>query len=197
MSKKNKNEIIMGCGEVYLLEFKDQEIPEDEIIETDENNIGHSSGGASFEYKPEAYEIINSCGQTVKKFITKEECTFKTGLLTWAMENIALLSTAKYTEDLEKKTRKVTIGGGGSLANVLVRFVHTKENGKKLRLTMIANAGNGFTLDFGSEKETVLDAEFTAISFIKNFLAEFSEEMADDEITPPPESKTKTKAAKK
>lgn len=178
---KDKNDVLMGAGEFYMSEFTGDKIPDHSTIETPENNVGHTSGGASFEYTPETYEIVNSYGKTVKKFITKEECTFKTGLLTWAIENISLLSTAKVTEDKEKKVKKVTFGTGGALKNILIRFVHTKENGKKLRLTMIANSGNGFTMEFGGEKETIIDAEFTAISYIDNFLAEFEEELTDEE----------------
>ena len=63
------------------------------------------------------------------------------------------------------------------MKNVLVRFVHTKDDGKKIRLTMIANATNGFTMQFQGGQETVIDAELSAIEFIKNFLAEIETEL--------------------
>lgn len=181
MSDTDKNEILLGAGEVYMYEFKGEAILEDSEIETEIHNVGHTSGGASVDYKPERYDVINSYGKTVKSFITKEEITFKTGLLTWDLSKIALLSTAKITEDVEKKTRKLTFGGGGSLKNVLVRFVHEKENGKKIRFTMIGQGGNGFSMEFGQE-EVVVDSEITAIEYIRNFLAEFEEELTDEEV---------------
>lgn len=177
----DNNEILLGAGEVYMYEFTGSEIPEHSVIETEVHNVGHTSGGASIEYKPTKYDVENSYGRVVRSFITKEECTFKTGLLTWNLNNIALLTTAKVVTNSTKKIRTLTFGVGGPLKNVLVRFVHTKEDGKKLRFTMIGNAGNGFTMDF-SGKEVSVDAEITAIEYIKNFLAEFEEELSDEEV---------------
>lgn len=177
----DKNEILVGVGEVYMYEFNGSEIPAHSVIETEEHNVGHTSGGASIEYKPTKYDVENSYGRIVKSFITKEECTFKTGLLTWNLVNLALLTTAKITTDVSEKKRTLTFGSGGALKNVLVRFVHEKENGKKLRFTMIGNAGNGFTMDF-SGQEVSVDAEIAAIEYIKNFLAEFEEELSDEEL---------------
>lgn len=177
----DKNEILVGAGEVYMYEFNGSEIPAHSVIETEEHNVGHTSGGASIEYKPTKYDVENSYGRIVKSFITKEECTFKTGLLTWNLVNLALLTTAKITTDVSEKKRTLTFGSGGALKNVLVRFVHEKENGKKLRFTMIGNAGNGFTMDF-SGQEVSVDAEIAAIEYIKNFLAEFEEELSDEEL---------------
>ena len=77
-------------------------------------------------------------------------------------------------------------GGGGALKTVLLRFVHTKENGKKIRFTMIGQGGNGFSLEF-SDKELTVDSEITAIEYIKNFLAEFEEELTDEEAAALPE----------
>lgn len=180
MAVKN-DEILLGAGELYMYEFNGGAIPEHVEIEKDENNVGHTSGGASIDYKPEKYDVKNSFGKTVKSFITKEDITFKTGLLTWDMNKIALLSTAKVTVDEVKKNRKLTFGGGGALKNVLVRFVHTKDNGKKIRFTMIGQGGNGFAMEFG-EKEVVVDSEISAIEYIKDFLAEFEEELSDNDI---------------
>ena len=174
------DEIILGACEVYMYEFTGSEIPTHEIIETDEHNVGHTSGGASVEYKPKKYDVENSYGKIVKSFITNEEITAKTGLLTWRLENLSLLSTAKFIQDATKKTRTLTFGGGGALKTVLVRFVHTKDNGKKIRFTMIGQGGNGFKVEFNS-KELSIDAEITAIEKIKNFLASFEEELTDEE----------------
>lgn len=181
MSMQDKNEILLGAGELYLYEFNESTLPSDEVIETETHNVGHTQGGASIDYKPTKYDVENSYGKIVKSFITKEEITFKSGLLTWIMDNIALLSCAVVSVDPVSKQRTLTFGGGGqSLKNVLVRFVHTKANGKKVRFTMIGQGGNGFTIEF-NDKEVVVDAEITAIEHIKNFLASFTEELTNEE----------------
>ena len=58
--------------------------------------------------------------------------------------------------------------------------MHAKANGKKIRFTMIGQGGNGFAMEFG-EKELTIDSEITAIEYVKNFLAEFEEELTDEE----------------
>ncbi|MBS4535833.1 hypothetical protein GOQ29_09420 [Clostridium sp. D2Q-14] len=179
MSAEQDN-ILLGAGEIYMYEFAGDVIPDHATIETSQHNVGHTSGGASVEYLPEKYDVENSYGRIVKSVITKEEVKFKTGLLTWDLNKLALLSTAKITEDATEKTRKLTIGGGGFLKNILVRFVHEKDNGKKIRFTMIGQGGNGFNMEFGQE-EVVVDSEISAIEYLKNFLAEFEEELTDYE----------------
>lgn len=175
------NEIIFGAADVYMYEFSDTEIPEDTVIETDDHLVGHTTGGASVEYKPTKYDVENSYGKIVRSFITKEEIKAKTGLLSWRLDRLALLSTAKFKEDTTGGKRTLLFHGGTSLPNVLVRFVHTKESGKKIRFTMVGQGGNGFTIGFES-KEASVDAEITATEYIKNFLAKFEEEM--DDTTP-------------
>lgn len=172
------NDIILGAGELYLSEFTGTEIPEHGTIEVDENNVGHTSGGAEFSYKPTVYDVENSYGKVVKRKITKTECSFKSGILTFSPKKIGLLTNASIEDDEEKKLSKITFGANNPLKNVLVRFVHVKDDGKKVRLTMVANATNGFTMSFQGGKETVIDAELSAIEYIKNFLAEIEVETA-------------------
>lgn len=179
----DKDEIILGAGEVYMEVFDGTEIPEDAEIEKEENNVGHCSGGFTVDYKPEKYEVKNQYDKVVKSFVTKEEITAKTGILTWSLKRLTMLSTGEYTEDKEKKTRKLVFTGKGkSLKTILFRFVHTKENGKKLRFTMIGQGGSGFAMEF-TNKELTVDAEISAISKVEGFLASFEEELTDEEAT--------------
>lgn len=171
----DKNEIMLGSGEIYMMEFTGDKIPEHATLEADENNVGYCNSGFKIDYKPKKYDVKNQYGRVVKSFITDEQISVKTGIITWDLDKLALLSTAEITEDAEKKIKKLTFGGGGSLKTVLLRFVHD-ENGKKLRFTMIGQGGNGFGLDFG-DKETTINAELQGIEFIKNFLAEFEQEL--------------------
>ena len=177
----NDGNITLGSAEWYAVSFRGNKIPEDNVIETTKNNIGHTSSGVSIEYKPEKYNVENSYGKVVKSFITKEEVTAKTGYLTWNLANLKTLSACKYTVDKEKMEKKLVIGGSKNvLDTVLIRAVHTKEDGKKIRFTMIGQAGNGFVVEF-SNKETVIDAEFTAIEKIRNYLCDFREEINEEE----------------
>jgi hypothetical protein len=158
------DEVILGSGKVYMVEYTWNAIPEDVTLEVEANSLGRIKGGASLEYKPTEYEVTDDNGEVVKRFITKEEVTFKSGILTWSLENLHKLSPATLTDDTTKHEKKLKIGGSKALKNYALRFVHTKDDGKKLRITMIATAGNGFTLTFSGDKETVIDAQFKAIS---------------------------------
>lgn len=57
MGKLDNQEIILGAGEVYMYEVEGalSEVPTAELIETEEHNVGHCSGGFSVDYKPEKY----------------------------------------------------------------------------------------------------------------------------------------------
>lgn len=179
---KDKDEILLGAGEVYLYEFKGTAVPEDSEIETSEHNVGHCSGGFTVNYKPTKYDVLNQYEKIVKSFITKEEISAKTGVLTWDLKNLEMLSTAEYTEDSGKKEKKLIFTGKGkALKTVLLQFVHEKENGKKVRFTLIGQGGSGFAIEF-AQKEIVVDAEITAISKVDGFLASFREEMDEAEL---------------
>jgi len=178
----NKDEIIMGAGEVYMMKYIGGEIPSHEEIETTENNVGHCQGGFSIDYKPEVYDVKNQYNKIVRRFIIGQEITTKTGILTWDLKRLEMLSTAKYMVDAVKKIRKLVFGGDNPLATVLVRFVHTKENGKKVRWTTIAQGGNGFALEFSGEKELTVDAELASIEKNKGWLGEFEEELTEAEL---------------
>lgn len=158
------DEVILGSGKLYLAEYAGDAMPDDVTFETDSNSVGRIKGGASLEYKPTEYEVTDDFGEVIKRFITKEEVTFKSGILTWNIANLAKLSPGTLTDDAEKKEKILKIGGAKALKNYALRFVHTKDDGNKLRITMVATAGNGFTLQFQGDKETVIDALFKAIS---------------------------------
>lgn len=169
-----KDEVILGSGKLYLLEYTGT-IPDDTTFEVEGNNVGKIKGGASLEYKPTEYEVVDDEGNIVKRFITKEEVTFKSGILTWLLENLEKLSPGTLTKTADEKTLK--IGGAKALTNYALRFTHTKDDGKKLRITIVATAGNGFVLTFAGDKETVIDAEFKAISQEDGTLVEIREEI--------------------
>lgn len=181
MPEVKKDEIIFGAGEVYLMEFTGDTVPGHLTIETEANNVGHCQGGFTVEYKPDVYDVKNQYNKIVKRFLKGEDISAKTGILSWDLKRLAQISTAKFTEDKSAGTRKLTFGGSGNaFKTVVLRFVHLKEDGKKVRFTMIGQAGNGFSMEF-ADKELVVDAEITAIEKVKNFLAEIEEEIEKED----------------
>ena len=168
--------ILIGSGELYITKFAGSEVPTSEEIETETNNVGHCSSGFEVSYKPSIKEVVNQYGDIVKQFVESEEVTCKTGIMTWALDNLAMFSTGKVTSTSGKKT--LTIGASKNIETLLVRFVHTKEDGKKIRFTMIGQAGNGFSMNF-ENKEITVDAEIKAVKKVKDFLCSFEEEIGE------------------
>lgn len=156
--------IVLGSGKLYVMEFTGT-IPENTVIETDENRLGYIQGGASLEYKPTFYEAKDDLGLVSKKIITDEEALLKSGVLTWNLKKLAsLCNTGRVTEDAVKKIRTLKIGGLGNYdgKQYVIHFVHEDAVDGDLRVTIVGSNEAGFTLAWAKDKETVVNAEFKA-----------------------------------
>lgn len=156
--------IVLGSGKLYCSEFTNT-IPEDAVLETDDNILGLISGGATLSYEPEFYSATDDLGIAVKKMITKETVTLKSGIMTWNGKTLQkLCSTAKVTEDTTKHVRTVKIGGVGNYdgKKYVLRFLHHDEADGDIRITIVGSNEAGFEIAFAKDEETVIDAEFTA-----------------------------------
>lgn len=158
----NKN-IVLGSGKLYCVEFTNT-IPEDNTIETEDNILGLIKGGATLSYEPEFYVASDDLGLAVKKMITKETATLKSGIMTWNTETLAKLCSTAVTSTNDTQ-KVVKIGGIGNYdgKQYVLRFVHsgtTKE--ENVRVTIVGSNEAGFEIAFSPDEETVIDAEFTA-----------------------------------
>lgn len=154
--------IVLGSGKLYTVEFTG-ELPENNVIETEENRLGHIKGGASLEYTPTFYEAKDDLGQVSKKMLTEEEAVLKSGIMTWNLNKLkTLCSTGRVTEDESIRTLK--IGGAGNYdgKQYVIHFVHEDAADGDLRVTVVGSNEAGFTLAFNKDAETVIDAEFKA-----------------------------------
>lgn len=158
-------EIILGSGDLYIAEFSGDTIPEDKTIETDSNRAGNIKGGATLEYSQSSQTVKDDKGRVKKTIITEEDVKFKTGLITWAATYMkAIISTARVNTTTTKHHRVYKIGG---LANqdgkkYLFRFVHTRDDGRKLRVTVTGKNTGTFSMAFKSDDATQIDCEITA-----------------------------------
>ena len=104
-----------------------------------------------------------------KRFITAEEATFKSGILTWNVEALSkIISNGNYVTDTEKRTLKLGGNGAREMEKFAVVFEHTKSDGKAIRVGMVGTNDAGLTLEFASDKETVVDAEIKAMGYDDN-----------------------------
>lgn len=173
MAGVNTSTVTLGSGDLYIMDFAGS-IPQDTEIEVTTNKIGSIKGGAELEYAPESYTVMGDNGMTYKAFITKEEVTFKSGILTWNLDVLSKLTMGgELTTESDKKVLKIGKNGSSSIKQVLIRFVHSIDSKNKVRMTMIGSPTSGFTLSFNPEEETVIDAEFSALSQEDGTLVKF------------------------
>lgn len=155
--------VTLGSGDLYIAEYSGA-IPEDDAFESAENKIGSIKAGAELSYSPETYEVSNGYGIVLKRFITKEEVVFKSGILTW---NLDVLSKLCMGGDVTTTSTKSILKIGGrrrGIKQIALRFIHTMDDGKTIKMTMVGTPSAGFTLAFNPDEETVIDAEFTAMA---------------------------------
>lgn len=160
----NTNTVTLGSGDLYIMDYEGT-IPEDAQIETLDNKVGSIKGGAELEYSPESYTVTGDNGMAYKAFITKEEVKFKSGILTWNLDVLSkLVMGGELSTDDSIATLKIGKNGTSAIKQVLIRFVHKIDEDNAVKVTMIGSPASGFTLSFNPEEETVIDAEFSALS---------------------------------
>lgn len=173
------DDIILGSGELFIVDAPaDNDIPtkeQDATIETTSNHMGDIKGGARLSYKITDYEVINDKGEVRKRVITKEEGSFKSGVLSWILENVSKLVKGTYASPSGEKILR--LGKGNKVKNKMIRFVHTKDDGRKLRFTMLGTLSNGIEFVLDPSKETVVDLEFKAINAKDGTIIEIREEV--------------------
>ena len=179
----DSEKIVLGSGSLYIMEFTGT-IPENTVIETEENRLGYIQGGASLEYKPETYTAEDDLGFVSITKLTKETVTLKSGVMTWHGETLKkLCSTARVTEDESQNTRTVKIGGINNQdgKNYIIRFIQDDPKSGTIRVTIVGKNTVGITLAWAKDKETVVDAEFTASPLdADGTLVIYEEDILDD-----------------
>lgn len=162
-------QIVLGSGDLYVMAYEGSTIPSDAEIETQANRIGYIKGGASLEYKPTELEIRDDSNTLIKRFTTGEEITFKSGILTWDLSTLNKLSQAAgYSDTNNVRTLRLGNKGVKEMKQFVIHFVHTKSDNNTVKVTLVGTASNGFSLSFTKDAETVIDAEFKAISHDSN-----------------------------
>lgn len=165
MGKRTKETITLGSGKLYSQEYTG-EIPSNTELEKVENILGHIQKGASLDYKPEFYETEDDLGIVKKQILTKEEVTFKSGILTWNAETLKkLVATGRITEDDKSGIRTIKIGGinNNDGKQYIFHFVHEDKKDGNVRITIVGQNTAGFSLAFAKDAETIIDAEIKAL----------------------------------
>lgn len=163
--------IVLGSGTLHVVPFTGSTQIENaaavKALCTDNNILGYISGGASLAYTPTFYTATDDLGYVTKTIITEEEVTLTSGVMTFNGQTLATLSaTGRVTEDATTHTRTVKIGGIGNATNAkyAIIFHHADDADGDIYVCIVGNNQAGFTLAFAKDQETVIDAEFRALS---------------------------------
>lgn len=164
MANTLTKDIVLGSGKLYIAKFTEGSNFDLSTVAVAANQVGLIQGGASLEYKPSTYEVKDDLCQVYKRFITSEEATLKSGILTWNLEALNYIVGNKDYEATDSK-RTLKLGGNGAreMEQFAVVFEHTKTDGKAIRVGLVGTNEAGLSLTFAADKETVVDAEFKAI----------------------------------
>ena len=158
--------IVLGSGDLYVSEYINDTIPSvEDILKTE--RLGYISGGASLEYKPTFVTVKDDSGYVQKTTITDDGNSLK-----------KLCSTASVVETATERLLK--IGGVGNYdgKSYVVLFHHTDRIDGNIDVLIVGQNQAGMTIQFKKDKETVVDAEFTANPMDdKGTLIEYIEEI--------------------
>lgn len=166
MAKRAKNNITLGSGKPYIMEYTAGTLPTVEQICTEDHLLGYSKGGAELSYTEETYTETDDLGLAAKVITTTEEAILKLGLITWNGNTFKhLADRCAVTEDASKGTRTVKIGGAGNSQGKewLVCFKHEDKTDGNLYIIVRGRNSVGFTLTLAMDAGTVIEPEFKAL----------------------------------
>ena len=163
MAKRSKENITLGSGKAYIMEFVDA-IPEVTDICKPENLLAYIKGGAELSYTEETYEEKDDLGFVSKVITTSEEALLKLGLLTWNGETLQKLADrCTVTEAAGKRT--IHIGGAGNAQGKewVVCFAHEDKKDGNLWVLIRGRNTAGMTITLAADAGTVIEPEFKAL----------------------------------
>ena len=165
MAKRSKENITLGSGKAYIMEYADT-IPGVTDICKPENLLGYIKNGAELTYTEETYEEKDDLGFVSKVITTSEEALMKLGVITWNGETLKYLADrCTVTEDKTKGTRTINIGGAGNSQGKewVVCFFHEDKKDGNLWVLIRGRNTAGMTITLAADAGTVIEPEFKAL----------------------------------
>jgi len=157
--------ILLGDGELYLGILPDGTDPEtalSTVIDDALKNIGIIESGATLNIDKKMKDLKSNRG-IVGRYTTETNTSFKSGVLSWNINDLNSLLGATVTTDGTSK--KTVVGANDRLPVVYLRFIHTKADGGTLTVNMYrAQAEGKLDFKFDREKHTTINYEFMALA---------------------------------
>lgn len=163
MAKRSKENITLGSGKAYIMEYTDT-LPDVDTICTDANLLAYIKGGAELTYTEETYEEKDDLGFVSKVITTSEEALLKLGLLTWNGTTLQHLADRCTVTEADGK-RTILIGGSGNSQGKewVVCFAHEDKKDGNLWVLIRGRNTAGMTITLAADAGTVIEPEFKAL----------------------------------
>ncbi|UOQ47737.1 hypothetical protein MUN88_17035 [Gracilibacillus caseinilyticus] len=154
-----EQEILFGTGDLFIVTEEDD--GSGTMVEV-ETKIGLSNGEAALNIEYETVDVRgDKNNKLLKVFKTSENITFNAGIITYDLKEIGNFLDSKFTEDEVEGTRKLELGGDFKVNVNKLKFVHYKEDGKTITMTMHkATNVAGLEWTFNNEEATSFPFEF-------------------------------------
>ncbi len=163
MAKRDKTNITLGSGKIYLTPYTDS-VPTVDTLCVESNLLGYIKGGASLEYTEETYEEKDDLGLVSKVITTSEEAILKCGLLTWNGNTLkSLIDRCTVTEASGKRTVKIGGSGNSQGKNYAICFHHADKTDGDLWILIVGRNTAGATLTFAKDAGSTIEPEFKAL----------------------------------
>ena len=180
MAKRDKTNITLGSGKIYLTPYTET-VPTVETLCVAENLLGYIQGGASLEYTEEPYEEKDDLGLVTKVITTSEEALLKCGLITWNGTTLQkLIDRCSVTEAAGKRTVKIGGAGNAQGKNYAICFHHEDKTDGDLWILIVGRNTAGATLTFAKDSGSKIEPEFKALPQDENgTLVQLIEEISE------------------
>jgi hypothetical protein len=181
MGKREKSNITLGSGKIYLAAFADA-MPTVDTLCKEDNLLGYIKSGASLEYTEETYEEKDDLGYVSKVITTNEEAILKCGIITWNGNTLKnLIDRCKVSEAEGKRTVKIGGAGNAQGAYYAICFLHEDKKDGNLWILIKGRNTAGATLSFATDAGTIIEPEFKALPHdTDGTLVELIEEITAD-----------------
>lgn len=157
---KELNKIQLGSMDFYVMVFTGT-IPEDSVIETEENMIGRTKNGGTINYAATWVVAESDDGKAKKRKLTGENVTIGYGNITWNGKTIGVLvATARVSEKDGKRTTKIGGITNDNGKRYLIRGVHRDATDGDVRITGVGVNTGGWEAVYSPTQETIINPSF-------------------------------------
>lgn len=160
MNSKELKNIRIGSADIYVTKWTGT-VPENSEIEKDENMIGRTKNGATFNYSAEWVTAESDDGKARRSKLKSETASLNYGNITPNSETIEVLVATARRGEIENGTRRTKLGGitNDKGEKYLIRAVHRDSVCGDLRITGVGVNKGGWEQAF-NDSEQVINSTF-------------------------------------